>query len=46
MLFVDASVAVAILVGEDGAGELMQRLERHDGLFTCRRWFAWRRRFR
>lgn len=33
MLFVDASVAVAILAGEDDAGELMQRLEQHDGPF-------------
>ena len=33
MLFVDASVAVAILAGEDDAGELMHRLEQHDGPF-------------
>jgi len=33
MLFVDASVVVAILAGEDDADELMQRLEQHDGPF-------------
>jgi ribonuclease VapC len=33
MLFIDASVIVAILTGESDAGDLMDRLEKHDGPF-------------
>ncbi|MGI2036262.1 type II toxin-antitoxin system VapC family toxin [Rhizobium panacihumi] len=33
MLFIDASVIVAILAEEDDAGQLMDRLDQHEGAF-------------
>lgn len=46
MLFIDASVIVAILTQKDDAAELTDRLGQYQGPFTFRRWCAWKPRYR